>query len=189
MGPDGAAWVTDGGLNAIVRVDPDTDAVDVYPLPADRPNVNLNTAVFGGDGRLWFTGQNGIIGRLDPATGAMDVFDAPRGTGPYGIAATPAGEVYFASLAGSYVGRIDLDSGAVTELEPPTPGQGAVASGRTRTVASGSASGRPAGSPSTTPPTAPGASGSCRGRSCRAISLPPHRRPTPSSTTMRTTFG
>ena len=28
VGPDGAAWVTDGGLNAIVRVDAETLAVD-----------------------------------------------------------------------------------------------------------------------------------------------------------------
>ena len=125
VGPDGAAWVTDGGLNAIVRVDPTTSRLDVYPLPADRSNANLNTAAFAGDGRLWFTGQNGILGRLNPATGAMDVFDAPGGRGPYGIAATPSGVVYFASLAGSYVGRIDSESGAVVDLTPPTLGQGA----------------------------------------------------------------
>jgi virginiamycin B lyase len=33
VGPDGAPWVTDGGLNAIVRVDPGTGKVDRYPLP------------------------------------------------------------------------------------------------------------------------------------------------------------
>ena len=32
MGPDDAAWITDGGLNAIVRVDSTTLAVQVYPL-------------------------------------------------------------------------------------------------------------------------------------------------------------
>ncbi len=125
VGPDGAPWITDGGLNAIVRVDPETDAVSLFPLPPDRPNANLNTATFDLQGRLWFTGQNGIVGRLDPATGEIDVFDAPRGAGPYGITTTSAGDVYFASLAGSYVGRIDVDSGAITVLEPPTPGQGA----------------------------------------------------------------
>ena len=54
----------------------------------------------------------------------MEVFDAPGGRGPYGIAATPVGTIYYASLAGSYVGRID-DSGAVTVLQPPTSSQGA----------------------------------------------------------------
>ena len=29
------AWLTDGGQNAIVRVDPKTRAVKVWPLPAD----------------------------------------------------------------------------------------------------------------------------------------------------------
>jgi streptogramin lyase len=38
----------------------------------------------------------------------MAVFDAPRGTGPYGIAATPDGQVLFASLAGNYLGRISV---------------------------------------------------------------------------------
>ncbi len=125
VGSDGRAWITDGGQNAIVVVDPATDEVTVYSLPAERPSANLNTAAFDGNGVLWFTGQNGIYGRLDPATGAMEVFDAPRGPGPYGITATPSGEIYYASLAGSYVGKIDIETGETTVLEPPTTGQGA----------------------------------------------------------------
>src|SRR5260370_32026339 len=125
VGPDGAAWVTEGGQNAIARVDPATHAVKLFPLPKERRNANLNTASFDRQGVLWFTGQNGIYGRLDPKTGAMAVFDAPRGSGPYGIAATPDGQVFFASLAGNYFGRIDLETGAVTVLEPPVPRQGA----------------------------------------------------------------
>jgi virginiamycin B lyase len=124
VGPDGAPWITDGGLNAIVRVDPATSDVRVYPLPAGRGSANLNTAVFDRRGVLWFTGQSGIYGRLNPANGSMEVFDAPRGSGPYGITVTPSGEVYYASLAGSHVARIDIVTGTATVLEPPTPGQG-----------------------------------------------------------------
>jgi virginiamycin B lyase len=112
-------------LNAIVRVDPVTQTVQVFPLPTGSGDANLNTATFDGRGTLWFTGQSGIYGRLDPAGGQVDVFAAPGGRGPYGIATTPLGEVYFASLAGSYIAHIDLESGAATVLEPPTPGQGA----------------------------------------------------------------
>ena len=104
---------------------PATDEVTVYPLPPERPNANLNTAAFDGNGVLWFTGQNGIYGRLDPVTGEMEVFDAPLGRGPYGITGTPSGEIYYASLAGSYVGKIDIETGEATVLEPPTAGQGA----------------------------------------------------------------
>ncbi len=125
VGPDGAPWITDGGLNAIVRVDPRTDRVQRFPLPASRGRANLNTATFDGRGILWFTGQNGVYGRLDPATGKMDVSDAPHGRGPYGICTTPDGSVFYASLAGSYIGRIDTATGAVAVLQPPTARQGA----------------------------------------------------------------
>ena len=100
VGPDGAPWITDGG-------------------------ANLNTAVFDRRGRLWFTGQSGVYGQLDPKTGAMEVFDAPRGRGPYGITVTPNGVVFYASLAGSHLARIDIETGKATAVTPPTPEQGA----------------------------------------------------------------
>ena len=125
VGPDEAPWITDSGLNAIVRVDPQTEAVQKFPLPAQSGYANLNTAVFDKNGILWFTGQNGVYGRLDPSSGNIQVYQAPRGRGPYGITATPDGAVYYASLANSYVGRIDPQTGEATVLEPPTSNQGA----------------------------------------------------------------
>lgn len=125
VGPDGAPWITDGGLNAIVRVDPRTRKVRRFPLPASSGYANLNTATFDKRGVLWFTGQSGIYGRLDPKVGRARVFRAPRGEGPYGITTTPSGAVYYASLAGSYLGRIDVRTGKATVLRPPTVGQGA----------------------------------------------------------------
>jgi len=125
VGPDGAPWITDGGLNAIVRVNPDTEEVRVFPLPENVSYANLNTATFDHKGVLWFTGQSGIYGRLDPSSEKMEVFNAPRGVGPYGISTTPEGSVYFASLAGGYIARINLDTGNATVLKPPTQDQGA----------------------------------------------------------------
>jgi len=129
MGQDGGVWLTDGGQNAIVRVDPrvqpNTRRVKIWELPPDTGYMNLNTATFDGKGVHWFTGQAGVYGSLDPRTGEIKLFDSPKGRGPYGIHHTPDGTVYYASLAGSYVGRIDSASGKVTVLEPPTKGQGA----------------------------------------------------------------
>ncbi len=125
VGPDGAPWVTDSGLNAIVRVDPTTAEVKIFPLPTNSGSANLNTATFDGQGVLWFTGQNGVYGKLDPQVGQVEVFAAPRGRGPYGITTTPGGEVYYASLAGNHIARIDPETGQATVIEPPTPGQGA----------------------------------------------------------------
>jgi virginiamycin B lyase len=124
-GPEGAAWITDGGQNAIVSFDPSSREVTVYPLPEDTGYTNLNTAAFDGDGTLWFTGQNGIYGRLEPASGEIQVFDAPNGRGPYGITGTPDGGIYYASLAGSHIAKVDTKTGEATVVEPPTPNQGA----------------------------------------------------------------
>lgn len=123
-GPDGAPWITDGGLNAIVRVDPETEKVDVYPLPDGFEDANLNTAAFDKSGVLWFTGQEGVYGKLDPKVGRVEAYEAPKGRGPYGITVTPDGTVYYASLAGSYVGQVDPKTTRATVLEPPTKDQG-----------------------------------------------------------------
>ena len=124
-GPDGNAWITDSGLNAIVRYVPASGEIVVWRLPEEIGYANLNTAAFDKDGVLWFTGQGGVHGRLDPKEGKIQAWKAPRGRGPYGIAATPEGEIWYVSLAGSYLARIDRKSGAAEVIEPPTPDQGA----------------------------------------------------------------
>jgi virginiamycin B lyase len=124
VGPDRAAWVTDGGQNAIARVDPASRAVKLFPLPKEFPNANLNTATFDRKGILWFTGQNGVYGRVDPATGKVEAWKAPKGVGPYGITTTPTGEVWYASLAGDHIAKIDTVSGDALMVPPPKSGVG-----------------------------------------------------------------
>ena len=125
VGPDSAAWITDSGLNAIVRYDPKNRAIRTWPLPADAADANLNTLTFDRRGRVWFTGQSGYYGRLVIDSGDVKVWKSPRGRGPYGIAATPDGDIYYASLAGNHIARIDMDTGQATVIDPPTPRQGA----------------------------------------------------------------
>jgi len=125
IGPDGAPWVTEGGQNAIARVDPVDDKVTLFRLPEKFAYANLNTGVFDKGGTYWFTGQSGFYGRLEPRSGEMTVFKAPKGVGPYGITATPKGDVWYASLAGSYIAKIDSATGNATVVQPPTPNQGA----------------------------------------------------------------
>jgi virginiamycin B lyase len=124
VGPDGAAWITESGQNAIVRVDPKTRDVRLFALPKGFEKAGLNTATFDKAGKLWFTGQSGIYGRVDPASGRVEAWKAPKGIGPYGITTTPAGDVWYASLAGDYIARIDTASGAVTVVDAPRPGVG-----------------------------------------------------------------
>ena len=125
VGRDGAAWITDGGQNAILRFDPKARSIKAWPLPREAARANLNTPTLDNSGRVWFTGQSGIYGRLDPAQGDVRVWRAPRGAGPYGMTTTPDGDVWFASLAGNYIAQVDTSSGKATVVEPPTPQQGA----------------------------------------------------------------
>jgi virginiamycin B lyase len=125
QGPDRAAWITDSGQNAIVRVGWPDRSVRAYPLPERSGYANLNTAAFDGDGDLWFTGQSGVVGRVAVKGGQVSIKMAPKGRGPYGICATPGGDVWWCSLAGSYIARIDRKTGESTVVEPPTRDQGA----------------------------------------------------------------
>ena len=98
----------------------------LWRLPERFANANLNTGVFDVRGRYWFTGQSGVLGRFDPRTERMEVWEAPRGPGAYGIARTPQGTIWFVSLAGNYLAQVEeLETGRVRIVEPPTPHQGA----------------------------------------------------------------
>ena len=124
-GADDAAWITDSGQNAIVRVAWPSRTVTRFPLPSGTPYANLNTCAFDGAGDLWFTGQSGYLGKLAVGTGEVTVQAAPRGRGPYGICSTPKGEVWWCSLAGSFIAQIDARGGASRIVAPPTRNQGA----------------------------------------------------------------
>ena len=51
-GPEGSAWLTDGGQNAIVRVSWPQREIKVFALPVGTPHANLNTCAFDADGDL-----------------------------------------------------------------------------------------------------------------------------------------
>ena len=54
----------------------------------------------------------------------MQVWDAPKGVGPYGITAMPDGAIYYVSLGGSFLGKPDLETGDTAVIEPQTPRAG-----------------------------------------------------------------
>ena len=66
-----------------------------------------------------------MIGTLALETGTLTLQDAPHGRTSYGICTTPAGEVWWCSLAGPFVARTDRGRGASVIVEPPTRDQGA----------------------------------------------------------------
>ena len=99
VGPDGAAWITDGGQNAIVRVDPATHAARVWPLPADTGYTNLNTLTFDKKGLLQdFASRFPLVElgwvnepeKLAAAYNAADLFLMPSRQEAFGMMAIEA---------------------------------------------------------------------------------------------------
>jgi virginiamycin B lyase len=127
IGPDNGVWVADAGADAILRVDRRTLRVSALPLPNGRGRSDLQGVAFDGQGLLWFTGSAGVLGRLDPRSGRIEVFDAPGG--PAGIAATAQGGVFYAPATAGNLAAVDMASGEATVVPSPgqAPGAGAVA--------------------------------------------------------------
>ena len=148
--------------DAIVRVDAGPREVTVFPLPRRRSrHANLNTATFDSDGILGSPAR--------PASTAASIQPPARcrsSTRRRGAARTASrpprtAQVYYASLAGSHIARVDTATGAATVIEPPTRSRARVGYGPDSPARSGSASGTRARSASTTRRPARGRSGRC----------------------------
>jgi hypothetical protein len=77
--------------------------------------------IFGADGRLFFTLQGAnVAGRLDPATGAIDLVTMPvEGSRPYGIKRAPDDAIWIAANGASRLYRLDPETMAVEEHPIP----------------------------------------------------------------------
>jgi streptogramin lyase len=125
-------WFAERWGNKIGRIDEDGNVVE-YPIPTslacflNPPSSNPfgitslpNGIALGRDQAVWFTEECGNkMGRLDPATGAIDEYALPLpNSHPLGIAAGPDGALWFTQRF-SAIGRITT-GGEITEypLEP-----------------------------------------------------------------------
>ena len=119
------AWITDSGQNAIVRVDPKRVkcAAGRYPR---IPLMRISTPP-----RSTSAAVSGLPDKTDSTDGSILRPTTWRCGKPRAVAGRTAsrprrvGEVYYASLAGNHIARIDVETGEATVIEPPTPAQGA----------------------------------------------------------------
>ena len=84
--------------------------VRYYPVPKGSHPHDVALAA---DSSVWYTGQSGYCGSVNPGSGEVRVWPVPKGSGPYGIAATPSGDIYYVSLA-DFVSRI-----VMATMHPP----------------------------------------------------------------------
>ena len=82
------------------------------PSLGSRPHDPLAAA----DGSVWWTGQwSSMLGRVDPATGAIREFPLPPESGPHGLTEDRAGNVWFTGISQNYIGKLDPRTGDVTQ--------------------------------------------------------------------------
>ncbi len=107
----GAIWVASDRANVLYRVDPARGRV-VARIPVARWPAH----VVGALGSVWVSGyERGVVARIDPATNSTArVYEV--GGNPSGLASL-GGSLYVAfARAGTSLGRLDLTSGAVTQI-------------------------------------------------------------------------
>ncbi|TLZ59144.1 MAG: hypothetical protein E6K20_16500 [Gammaproteobacteria bacterium] len=91
----GVPFFCELGTNKMGKIDPATMGITEYKLPEGARPRRLAIAA---DDKIYFTDfKGGNVGRLDPLTGAVKMWPSPGGhnSGPYGIAITPDGMVWY----------------------------------------------------------------------------------------------
>jgi streptogramin lyase len=74
VSPDGVVWLSQLNEHRIIRVDPDTFALE----PIDTPFTGPRRLSFDSQGQLWIPGFSaGLISRFDPETHAFESFELP----------------------------------------------------------------------------------------------------------------
>lgn len=122
----GKLWFTINRSGQIGRLDPASREIrtwDVLPLNETSPSRPYSIAL-APDGAVWFGAalRGGVVGRLDPATGAVKVYRLNEPTAQVTTMASGRdGIVWFTELEYNRLGRIDTRTGKVTELEIPEP--------------------------------------------------------------------
>lgn len=122
----GGVWFTEQVANYIGRFDPATATFKIYSLDqAIGPRMSPQDLAFDASGKLWFTLIGGRIGRLDPASGAMQSWPVPLPKGasrayPFSLAVTPKA-IWFGYLTGGALGRLDPATGKITLLSLANP--------------------------------------------------------------------
>ncbi len=129
LGADGTVW--NSGPGSARRLNPVTKEWASWDSPTWK-RTHKNPGGYGiaiaGDGRVWFA-ENLVdrMARVDPKSGAVDEFKIPvEGIAyPRRMAADPAGDIWVGLWQAGKLMKIDQHTGAMTIVDPPTPGSGA----------------------------------------------------------------
>jgi virginiamycin B lyase len=109
--PDGMIWYVGQRSDTIGRIDPRTNEVREWPLPAGALPHSVNIDAQGG---VWYMGNgNGTIGRFDPATGEAREYRMPDANArdPHTAEFDRSGIMWFTLQQSNMIGRFDPRTG------------------------------------------------------------------------------
>jgi virginiamycin B lyase len=74
------------------------------------------------DGSIWWAGQYGnLVGRIDPASGAMTEYILPDNSMPHSVTADAAGNVWYTGNKNGTIGKLDPKTGEINVYKMPDP--------------------------------------------------------------------
>jgi len=120
---DGKVWLQDAGTYTVLRLDVASGTFEVFePYKIPRPNVydvipdSANNGFF-----LTMGGED--IGRIDAASGRIDIFKTPTPrSGPRRGMMDAQDRLWFGENNADRIGMFDTRTGTFQEWAPPTPG-------------------------------------------------------------------
>jgi streptogramin lyase/mono/diheme cytochrome c family protein len=119
------------GPNALGRLDPTTEKVEVFTTPKGMTEVTqvATSLDVDGKGKVWVTAGTGAL-RFDPETRQFTEFKSVNYTTAdgqgmtYGLAGDSQGNGWWAEMGIDIVGHSDIETGKSMEVKlPPVPGQ------------------------------------------------------------------
>lgn len=117
--PDGQIWWIGQWLDILGRLDPETGAMEEFPLPSGARPHSVN---IGPDGAVWYTGnRNATMGRFDPATGQITEYPMPDAAArdPHTAEFDADGILWFSLQGSNMIGRLDPGAGEVRLVASP----------------------------------------------------------------------
>ena len=120
----GVPFFCEFGTNKMASIDPKTMEITEYKVPEGARPRRMAIAA---DDKVYFTDfEGGHLGRLDPATGQVKMWDSPGGgsSSPYGITITPDGMVWYseAGVHPNTIIRFDPKTETFAEAKIPSGG-------------------------------------------------------------------
>lgn len=118
--PDRSIWWVGQWADIAGRIDPATEEIKEYALPAGAKPHSIN---IGPDGMVWYTGnKNATIGRLNPRTGQIKEFHTgdPNARDPHTAVFDKNGILWFTMQQSNRIGRLDPATGEIDIREMPT---------------------------------------------------------------------